>query len=534
MVAMERFICVYFYNLAYDALGDVSVDVVFDEGVVVGVAPRCTPMGIRIGDTSSKALTLYPKLKASTRSPKKEAELFEELKNLAKEVSPFATTKDSMEIFFPTRGLTRYYGDEEHAISYLSKLFTDNGLVRTVGQLPSLRVRAEKAYFSVGAAPGRFFAYLASLYGVFLKDEETRGFILSLPVRNVVKDQIADEVQEMGVKSVSDLLGVGRHHLSKRYGLYGASLYELLTGERDWSSQLLEGEVSWEVSVEFDGETTSESMLFALVGPVSDLLDSLENEGFVPSLILVQVCASWGSFTKEISSTHGVSKKSLMERINFHLDSMKKLSVKSLGDAAELGAQEIQEVTVRVKELSPLTSTQVSFDSMEVDNQDSVRRALDKVVSLAGEGAVLVPRIVGGRSPSDAARLVPFMGKSLDKVKDSVKDPLSCVPWPGSLFGAYPCCVYEDPIEISLFDANGALVLMNARGVLESDPFLAVTPSNLTLHISDFVGPWVVEERWWSRDRQRYGRILVHFEEDSTVHLLVRKNQRWLLEATYD
>ncbi len=531
---MERFICVSLYNLLYDALSEEDIDAVFDEGIVVGVSSRCASLGVRVGDSTSLALTLSPAMKVANRSLTKEFELFRDVTSLVRRFSPFFVTTNSREIFLPVKSVIRYYGIEEKVVESLSKVLLNSGLVRTSKTVPlQMASGTVKAYFSIGAAPGRFYAYLASRYDLVVENKDVRDFVYHLPIRDVAPAQLCSELEDLGIKGAAEFLAIGHNHLSKRYGSYGSLLYELLSGEKDWAYKLLDTEISWETSVEFDYHTTSEAIIFAVLGPVSELLDTLEQSTVVPSVVSVCVLTTEGEFSKDISAPHGLSNKVLMERINFYLESLKGTIGNNVETSSDLYDKGVREIKVRVKEVTPITSIQSSLDNVTINTEEDVRKTLDRVVSLAGDNSVLSPRSFGGRSLSDAAHLVPFAEKTLTKSK-RLKSLGDSAPWPGSLVGRYPTCVYEKPFEVTVLDSSGKLVSMNGRGVLATDPYEVVMPSSVRLTVSNFIGPWIVEEKWWTDKNQRYGRILVNFSEDATVHLLCRKKQRWFLEATYD
>ncbi len=523
-----------FYNLPYDALNDKSIDAVFDKDVVVGVSPKCARLGVKVGDPASVALTLSPEMKPAKRSLTKESELFREIASLSRTFSPFFTTANSQEMFLSVRSVIRHYGVEGEVVESLSKVLLDNGLVRTATLTPLVVCgKAAKAYFSIGVASTRFYAYLASKYNLIVQSENVKDFVFNLPINDVVPTRFCSELEDLGIKVVEEFLDIGHDHLSKRYGSYGSSLYELLSGERDWTCKLVEAEISWRASVDFDYQATSQEVIFAVSGPVSELLDALEQKAIVPSVVDVCVLTTEEEFSKEVSASHGLTKKVLIERINFYLESLKKVVNSDLGVVTDLYDQGITRVKVTVKEVTSITSTQISLDNIEIGNEDSIQKTLDRVVSLAGDGSVLRPCLSGGRSLSEAASLLPFDEKTITRPKRSTKltdDP----PWPGSLMGLYPTCVYDRPLEVTILGSLGQFISINDRGVLTEDPYEVLMPSGVRLTISNFIGPWIVEERWWTPKRQRYARMLMELLEDATVHLFCRKNQRWFLEATYD
>jgi protein ImuB len=94
-----------------------------------------------------------------------------------------------------------------------------------------------------------------------------------------------------------------------------------------------------------------------------------------------------------------------------------------------------------------------------------------------------------------------------------------------------------------VLDESGVDVGVTARFELTGKPCRVVlggSPGNSNRQVRAWAGPWPAEERWWepeSGHRRARLQVLLADRSDSaaeTAVLLVRENERWLLEGVYD
>jgi DNA polymerase-4 len=123
---------------------------------------------------------------------------------------------------------------------------------------------------SAGVAPNKFLAKLASDWrkpdGLFvIQPEEVDAFLLSLPVGRLPGvGKVTDEkFAKLGIKTVSELRGLGLAKLEQQFGRHGVRLYELARGIDE--NQVVPDRPTKSISVE---DTFQEDVLLAETEPM--------------------------------------------------------------------------------------------------------------------------------------------------------------------------------------------------------------------------------------------------------------------------
>jgi protein ImuB len=107
-------------------------------------------------------------------------------------------------------------------------------------------------------------------------------------------------------------------------------------------------------------------------------------------------------------------------------------------------------------------------------------------------------------------------------------------PWPGHLPLPAPAVVHPRPVAAELWDGEGRLVAVSARGELSGPPVSLAMDGGPSRLVTAWAGPWPAEERWWdSGSVRRRARIQLCLD-DHTAHLAVLEGAKWWVEATYD
>jgi DNA polymerase IV len=123
---------------------------------------------------------------------------------------------------------------------------------------------------SAGVAPNKFLAKLASDWrkpdGLFvIQPQEIDAFLVPLPVGRLpgVGKVTEEKLGKLGIKSVSDLRGLGLSALEQEFGRYGLRLYELARGVDD--SRVVPDRPTQSISVE---DTFPEDVALAETEPM--------------------------------------------------------------------------------------------------------------------------------------------------------------------------------------------------------------------------------------------------------------------------
>jgi len=162
------------------------------------------------------------------------------------------------------------------------------------------------------------------------------------------------------------------------------------------------------------------------------------------------------------------------------------------------------------------------------ERDDAALRAVTRLMSLAGDGAVEVPVWEGGRSPVERYR---WVGADTVDLLDTARVHRGDAPWPGSIPAPAPSIVHEHPLDVELLDEVGEPVMVTGRGEVSAIPLTLVDGSR-SRAVSAWAGPWPLHERWWSPTGRRSARLQVVLD-DGTAHLVAVQRRQWSIEATY-
>lgn len=181
-------------------------------------------------------------------------------------------------------------------------------------------------------------------------------------------------------------------------------------------------------------------------------------------------------------------------------------------------------------------------------------RAFARAQGVAGEDAVMVPAVTGGRLLAEQVTLIPW------RTERPVARP---GPWPGSLPRPVPTTVFREHPAVQLLDREGQHVVVTARGLLSGPPVrlrvaaqgggaLAGRPAlapGQELSIQSYGAPTVLDERWWGADGHRAARLqmlLRHpasgtggveapgMEPELLAVVALSREGSWMLEGIYD
>ncbi|WP_324194341.1 Y-family DNA polymerase [Nocardia terpenica] len=163
------------------------------------------------------------------------------------------------------------------------------------------------------------------------------------------------------------------------------------------------------------------------------------------------------------------------------------------------------------------------------EGEERARRALIRVQGLLGGEAVLIGVLSGGRGPAERVTLIALGDEPVPAA-----DP--ALPWPGRLPRPAPAMVLVNRPEVALEDSDGTPVWISDRGLLTADP-ARLRWGSRELTVTDWSGPWLLDERWWSGDRtgNRAVRAQVMLADtELRVLLLLGYDRAWHVEGLYD
>jgi protein ImuB len=164
---------------------------------------------------------------------------------------------------------------------------------------------------------------------------------------------------------------------------------------------------------------------------------------------------------------------------------------------------------------------------------EHVHRALTRVQSILGHGAVVSAVVGGGRSPAERQTLVPWGDRPVPR-----RTPDE--PWVGNIPAPAPSTVYPEPRPAVVLTEDRQPLTVDDRCVLNGAPgHFQVEPSprerGRLQPVDGWAGPWPVSERWWDAEESRRTTRFQVVGADGTAYLLrVDDDGRWWAEARYD
>ena len=178
------------------------------------------------------------------------------------------------------------------------------------------------------------------------------------------------------------------------------------------------------------------------------------------------------------------------------------------------------------------TGRQLGFWGGQTHAAERAERALARVQGMLGPSSVTIPERRGARGPVEQVEKVPLPLVDLSEPERSVCAPCAEAPWPGRLPSPSPSVVHRDPQCVHVV-YGGRPVGVSGRGEL-TDPPEEVCFAGRCRAITNWAGPWLVDERWWEPGRHRRVARLQGVLEDDSAHILILEGGRWFIEATYD
>jgi protein ImuB len=172
---------------------------------------------------------------------------------------------------------------------------------------------------------------------------------------------------------------------------------------------------------------------------------------------------------------------------------------------------------------------------------ERIHRALSRVQSMLGHGAVASVVIGGGRGFAERQTLIPWGDRPVPARQPEL-------PWPGSISGTpdrwptpAPSTVYPAPLPALVLAADGCQVSVSARRILSGapaafrfEPTPQVADSNKLHPVTAWAGPWPVEERWWDEEAENRLARFQLVSADGRAWLFAVRNNTWWVEASYD
>ncbi len=387
-------------SLVVDTPPGAPAAVVHRGRVTVTTAPA-RRAGVRVGMPQSTAQYLCPDLVLLPHDPLREAAAFEPVARAFDEVAAGVVCLRPGLAWAPATGPARWAGSEE----------------ALAGDLVETVVAGTGAECQVGVASGMLAALESARRGLVVQPADTPELLADLPLDRVLlvlptalRDLVADALDllpQLGVRTCSDLVGLGRRALLTRFGHAGEVLWSLCTGGDLPTRAMRRRTESIEVSTTFDPPAGDvDEVVIGLRRLAEELAEELWRLGASAATLTVWMATETGQ--RRDRTWGGVdcaSPADVVDRMRWQLRGW----TQERGSAAP-GAQAPDSALERVGLVASDLSVTPPSPRLwgRADGDARAERSALRLQSLLGEDGVLSPHLQGGHDPRSRVRETPW------------------------------------------------------------------------------------------------------------------------------
>ncbi len=496
---------------------------------VVDRTPAAADHRVEVGMRRRQAQGLCPDLEILDHDPDRDARAFEEVLVALEYFTPRLEVLTAGMCSFPTRGPSRYFGG-------------DAALADQVRARADTVVAEGFDLTGVGVADGLFAAVIAAGTGggaTLVPPGESAAFLAPLGVGALTGDTVplvdsaglVDLLARLGIRTLGDLAALPGPDLLARFGPDGLMAHRLARGLDDRPPDTRPVPPEWNVRAPIDPPAQRVDVVAFVAKSLADELHSrLRAEGVACTRLRVRAETEHGE-THDRTWRHegSLSPLDIADRVRWQMDGW--LHSRQAPTAG------ISLLTLIPEEVVADEGRQLGFWGGQTREATRAARALARVQTILGTGAVTVPEIRGGRNPAEEVEATPLPLVDITDPDRRITAPgVGEIPWPGRIPGPSPAIVRDPGLEVEVLDEGGRPVSVDGRGVVSAPPSVVRAGPNpgRGRRVVEWAGPWPVDERWWDPERHRRRARFQVVLDDGSAHLVSVERGRWRVEATYD
>ena len=513
------------------------------EGVARGLRrreaeARCAGLVVLAADTDDGAGT--------------EARAFEVVVRVVEHLVPLLALHHPGELSFATRGPSRYFGgDDALAARVLDALATVGIADATVGIAEGTFAAGLAAGSDTSATPARVHVVPRGDTVAFLADWPVSVLASVLDASygtpsGGVGDALVDLFARLGLRTLGQLGALPVSAVAARFGPPGLLAHRLARGEPGHEPVARAVPVELVETIELDPPATRvDEAAFAAKALADRLLGRLDAMGACCTRVMVEAETEHGErLTRCWRHEGALTPATLVARVRWQLEAWLVASDAGVAApgatvddaaAAELVTGGLAVLRLAPDDVVPATGRQLGFWGGDPTAADRAGRALARVQSLLGPDAVATAVPVGGRTPLERVRWVPW-GEAPSPAGGRAADG-GDAPWPGAVPGPAPARVFDAPVPAVLLDATGLPVSVSGRGEASAPPArldCAALPGGGGAVVV-WAGPWAHDLRWWAQRRRRVlWQVVVDTPGTEVACLVALERGRAAVEALYD
>ncbi len=497
---------------------------VLEKGKVLAVSAAARAEGVRRGLRARDAQSRCPELVVLKYDPVIDARAFDPVIGCLEALTPGIQVIRPGMCALKARGPTRFYGTESAAAEKL------------LDRLETFDVPGSR----VGIADGPFAAEQAARSSsaqtriLVVPPGESPEFLAPFSVDTLEQPELTDLLRRLGLRSLGAFAQLSPTEVLTRFGPGGAFAHRLARGYDD--RPVVARDVPPELTRTLDFEPAVDrvdQVAFAVRAVADELVARLTELGLVCTTLRVEVDTESGRIhEREWLHPRWFTAADVVDRVRWQLQ------------GSGTATSELTSPVVRLR----LVPDQADPVGAHVDGlwgggpDERIHRALSRVQSMLGHGAVASVVIGGGRGSAERQTLIPWGDRP-------VPAHPADQPWPGSISSAAPTrwptltptTIFPTPLPAKVLDEDGSQVSVSARGALSGtpiafrlDPGPQVADSNKLHPITAWAGPWLIDERWWDPATTSRRARFQFVTADTRAWLFTLHQTTWHAEATYD
>ncbi|HEX5615139.1 MAG TPA: DNA polymerase Y family protein [Acidimicrobiia bacterium] len=516
--------------------------------VVRAASVEARAHGVRRGMRRREAEACCADLCVVDADAANEARAFESVARAVEQLTPRVVLERPGLLSFPTHGPARYFGGDDALAARVVEL-----VAQSLAGLDHAAVR-------VGIADGAFAARLAARRAapgtaVVVPVGDAAAFLEPFPVGELEHPDLVDLLTRLGIATLGAFAALPADAVLARFGDEGAHLHAIASGRGDGPPVLVVPPPDLVEHAELDPPVASvELAAFTAKAMADRMVERLGAMGLACTEVMVEAETEHGERLARVwRHADGFGAHALVERVRWQLDGWlagaadhvavaldddprARQDAAALADAgldSTTGALTMVRLTPAV--VVPVRGRQLGFWGGDAAAHARADRALSRLQGMLGHEAVVTFVRVGGRTPAEQVRAVPW-----GEPRDAPFAVAGETPtWPGAVPSPAPARVYDPPVPASLVDIEGRAVRVTGRGEATGAPHrldCARLPGGGGRVIA-WAGPWAHDVRWWdevTRRRCVRWQVLVDTGGLEVACLVVLEHGVAALEAVYD
>lgn len=525
---------------------------------VVAASRAAQHLGVVAGLRRREAQRRAPGLVVKPPDESNEARAFAPVLAALDDITPRIEIDRPGQCAFLTRGPSKYFGGDQsmsERVAHTVSQALDGRTAVYVGTADS-RFGALQA---ADAAAAEFDDGLAGFHVV--ARGETPAFLAPLPIDSLCIEQLpttakndladlVDVLQRLGLHTVGAFAALDPADVLGRFGGVGKRAHLWSCGIDDRQAAPRDIPPDLEATIELEPPVQRvDQAAFVAKALADEFIRQLGVRGASCARIAIAAETEHGEHQLRLwRAREAFDAVAIAERMRWQLDGWLSAPIRNRPTGG------LSRLTLRPDDLSVAAGRQLDFWGNEVGLAERAARAVARVQGLVGPGVALVPEVRGGRSPDESVVAIPAESVDLVDRATSVdramigaavvdmmavagvlhSDTKDSDEWVGQLPAPSPAIVHRPMVPIQLVNAGGEPVVITSRGLVMSEPAALISRRGTRHGIVSWSGPWLLDERWWHRDRHRRRARMQVVLDDGRALVVACEQGSWAVEASYD